>query len=313
MKIINSLSEINNTENFPTPIGLVIGNFDGIHLGHRSLIQRVKEQCLHHQLKLVLMTFNPHPQKILNPSKENFLISSYEQRRETFNKLGVDFLLEIPFTRDFSTLSAEDFLDQYIFLYPRLHTFYLGYDFAFGANKHAGHDLVKKICDKRGIAVEVQPKFSFENTVVSSSLIRESLIKGNLSLANKLLGRSFELEGVVVKGEGRGKKIGFPTANIHALPDLIIPQIGVYITRTHYSGMTYESITNVGHNPTFKSDSSLNIETNIFDFNVDIYGEKIKVEFLEKIRDEKKFATVNDLISQIKTDVDYTKNYFKKL
>lgn len=312
MKILHSLRDIPKTNDGYPEIGLTIGNFDGVHLGHRQLLKKIKSECVLKKLCFVVMTFIPHPQKILQPEKERFLINSYDQRRKLLKKLGVDFLIETGFTRDFSTQPPEKFLKDHLFFYPKLKDFYLGYDFAFGANKQGDFDLVKALCKPLNVEVEIQPKFEFKGKVVSSSLIRECIISGNLVEAQELLDRPFHLEGVVVKGEGRGKKIGFPTANIQVSPDLIVPHRGVYITRTIYNGMTYNSITNIGHNPTFKDTHQLHIETNLFDFDTDIYGETLDIEFLQKVRDERKFPTVNDLIAQIKDDVTTAKNFLSE-
>lgn len=310
MKILNDLQEISATDESNVPeIGLTIGNFDGVHVGHRELLSQIKNMCEDKNQLFVVVTFVPHPHKILQPDKERFLISSYSQRRSLLREVGVDILVELKFTRDFSTLAPEEFLRKYLLSYPKLKNFYLGYDFAFGANKQGGHDLVHSICRPLGVQVEIQPKFEFEGEIVSSSLVRHKLISGKISDVERLLKRPFHLEGVVIKGEGRGKKIGFPTANIQVSEDLIVPQKGVYVTRTVYNGMTYNSITNIGNNPTFKDSSQLHIETHLFDFSTDIYGENLEIQFLQKIRDEKRFPTVNDLIEQIKKDVEQAKNY----
>lgn len=309
MKVLQSLNEIEKELGSVPDIGLAIGNFDGVHLGHQELLSKIKDDCLRRNQKFVVVTFVPHPQKILQPDKVRFLINSYSQRRSLLENMGVDILIELKFTRDFSTLGAEAFLNKYLLIYPKLKTFYLGYDFAFGANKEGDHDLVKSICEPKGINVEIQPKFEFGQEVVSSTLIRELLALGRIKKVNEILNRPYHLEGVVVKGQGRGKKIGFPTANVQVGEDLIIPAKGVYITRTIYKGMTYQSITNIGNNPTFNDGQELHVETNLFDFDLDIYGERIDIEFLHKIRDEKKFATVNELIAQIKADVEVAKNY----
>ena len=309
MKILHSLHEISKTNEKYPEIGLTIGNFDGVHLGHRELLKKIKLDCVAKNLLFVVVTFIPHPQKILQPEKERFLINSYDQRRKLLKKMGVDILVEARFTRDFSTLPPEQFLQEHLLSYPALKNFYLGYDFAFGANKQGDYDLVRSLCKPLNVEVEIQPKFEFQNKVVSSSLIRDRIITGKIDEVEELLARPFHLEGVVVKGEGRGKKIGFPTANIQVSPDLIVPQRGVYITRTNYNGMTYNSITNIGHNPTFKDTHQTHIETNLFDFDTDIYGENLDIEFLHKVRDEKKFPTVNDLIAQIKADVVFAKEF----
>ena len=309
MKILNSLLDIEKSNDAYPGIGLTIGNFDGVHLGHRELLKKIKDECRIKSLLFVVVTFIPHPQKIIQPEKERFLINSYDQRRKLLNSLGVDVLIEIGFTRDFSTLSPENFLRKHLLIYPELKHFYLGYDFAFGANKEGGYDLVKNLCKPLGVEVEIQPKFESLGKVVSSSLIREKVASGKINEVEQFLSRPFHLEGVVIKGEGRGKKIGFPTANIQVSGDLIVPQRGVYVTRTIYNGMTYNSITNIGYNPTFKNTQETHIETNLFDFDIDIYGENLDIEFLYKVRDEQKFSTVNELIAQIKTDVDFAKKY----
>jgi riboflavin kinase/FMN adenylyltransferase len=309
MKILHKLLDIPDGKDGPPPIGLTIGNFDGVHVGHHELLKKIKADCEDKGLLFVVVTFVPHPQKILQPDKERFLINSYDQRRVLLKKAGVDILVELKFTRDFSTQKAEEFLSQYLLSYPNLKNFYLGYDFAFGANKEGDHDIVKSICRPKGVEVEIQPKFEFNGRIVSSSFIREQLLSGKIDEVESILQRPFNLEGVVVKGEGRGKKIGYPTANIQVSPDLIVPHKGVYVTRTIHKGMIYQSITNIGNNPTFKNGNQLHIETNIFDFNTDIYGEMLDIEFLHKLRDERKFPTVNDLISQIKSDVESAKAY----
>lgn len=312
MIVLHNLLDLKNSHLGEPEIGLTIGNFDGVHLGHRNLLEKIKRDCVANKLLFVVVTFIPHPQKILQPDKERFLINSYDQRRKNLEALGVDVLVEFKFTRDFSTLGPEEFLDKYLLNYPKLKNLYLGYDFAFGANKGGGHDLAKAICLPRGIKVEIQPKFELNSKVISSSLIRDNLMNGEIEMVNSLLGKPFSLEGVVVKGEGRGKKIGFPTANIQVSMDLIVPQKGVYVTRTKYKDMTYQSVTNIGNNPTFKDTEHIHIETNLFDFNSDIYGEMLEIEFLKKIRNEKRFPTVNDLINQIKEDVMVAKNFLVK-
>lgn len=311
MKILQNLLDIPKTDNKFPEIGLTIGNFDGVHIGHRQLLSKIKKECSDKNLKFVVVTFVPHPQKILQPEKERFLISSYDQRRELLRHLGVDYLVELKFTRDFSTLPPEQFLKDYLLNYPGLKKFYLGYDFAFGANKQGGYDLVESICPQK-VEVEIQPKYEFQNKVVSSSLIREKIAAGLIDEVDEILARPFHMEGLVIRGEGRGKKIGFPTANIQVSPDLIVPHKGVYVTRTIYKGMTFNSVTNIGNNPTFKDSHQIHIETNLFDFDSDIYGETLDIQFLKKIRDEKKFPTVNDLVSQIRSDVEFAKKFLEQ-
>lgn len=288
-------------------VGLTIGNFDGVHLGHQELLKQIKSDCDASGFVFAVITFVPHPHEILQPEKKGFLINSYQQRRKYLEELGVNLLVEIKFDRDFSTLSPEDFLKNYLAPHSQIKKLYLGYDFAFGANKSGSHDLAQGVLAPFGIEVELQKVFKDPSGIVSSTLIREKILGGDVNRASELLGRPFSLDGVVIKGEGRGKKIGYPTANIKVSEDQIIPSKGVYVTRTNYQGMTFNSITNIGSNPTFNQGQRLNIETNLFDFNSDIYGEEIEVSFLKKLRDERRFPTVNDLIKQITEDVAVAK------
>ncbi len=311
MKIVPSLLDIPKQNNEMPGLGLTIGNFDGVHIGHRELLKKIKRDCLEKNISFAVVTFIPHPQKILKPEMERFLISSYEQRRTILKTLGVDYLVEMKFTRDFSTLTPEQFLTNHLLCFPNLKNFYLGYDFAFGANKQGGFDQVKNICRPHGVHVEIQPKFEFNNKVVSSSLIRDCLLSGRIHEVEEILARPFHLEGLVVKGEGRGKKIGYPTANIQISSDLLVPHNGVYVTRTIYKEMVFNSVTNIGHNPTFKDSHNLHIETHLFDFDTDIYGEMLDIQFLHKIRNEIKFPSVNDLILQIKSDAEFSKDFLK--
>ncbi len=300
MKVYKSLSELPENLRF----GLTIGNFDGVHLGHKSLLNTLKNKCESKGLALVVMTFVPHPLVILK-NERSFLINSYRERAELLSGLGIDHLVEIPFTRDFSTLGPSEFVDQYLLVNEGIEYLFLGYDFAFGANKEGNHSFVLDYCKDKPIEVEIQKKVEAEVGIYSSSLARKALSEGRTLDCSKILGRPFFIKGRVIKGAGRGKQIGFPTANIEIDFERIVPQMGVYATVCSFRGCDYLSITNIGNNPTFKDDNSLNVETNIFDFDQDIYGEEIKVSFHEKIRDEKKFSSVNELIAQISKDVKF--------
>jgi riboflavin kinase/FMN adenylyltransferase len=303
MKRIKELNEIQDQK-----FSITIGNFDGVHLGHREIISSIKEKCNNQDLKFVVISFNPHPLRILRP-KDNFLINTYEEKFKLLESLGVDYFLEIPFTRDLSTLSPSEFLEKFI-LVENLVCLYMGHDFAFGANKEGDFDFAKSYCKE--IEVKKLDEFKQSNNNISSSVIREKICSGEISDANKLLGREFFLTGTVVKGAGRGRQIGFPTANISYDDSRITPAIGVYITSVEVRGMMYHSVTNIGINPTFKESEEKTVETNIFDFSEDIYGEQLSVHFHKRIRNEKKFSSVNELIEQISKDVQSSKDYFKE-
>ncbi len=286
--------------------GLTIGNFDGFHRGHQALLRDVNKKCSLKGIEMVVMSFVPHPIAILKNQK-SFLLNTYSERRDLLAEDGVKYLVETTFTRDFSTLRPTEFLDQHIFSHQGLRLLLLGYDFAFGANKEGNHKFVKNYCVDKEVEVITQEKYTNNEEVYSSSLARKFLKEGDTLEAKKVLGRPFFIKGRVIKGAGRGRQIGFPTANIEVDFNRMVPSFGVYATFCRYRGGLYKSITNIGRNPTFNTDDGLNIETNIFDFNEDIYGEEVQILFSKKIRDEKKFPSVNELIEQIRQDVEKRK------
>lgn len=309
MIVVKNIEEL-KTKYHEDKVQVTIGNFDGVHIGHREFLSIIAEDCKEQKCKFVVITFVPHPVQILK-AQSGFLINTFNERRELLEQCGVDYLLEVDFTRDFSTLPPADFLEKYVFSFSEIKKIYLGHDFAFGANKSGDYSLAKKLCEKVNIALVLQNEFRLDNHSVSSSVARASISKGEMEKATSFLGRSYFLSGRVIKGQGRGRQIGFPTANIDYGKELIIPALGVYITQTTIHDMTYNSVTNIGVNPTFNTGIEINIETHLLDFSRDIYGEEVRVSFLKKIRDEKKFSSVNDLVAQIAADVQFARNYLK--
>lgn len=306
MKLISEIKEISSAEN----IFFTIGNFDGVHLGHQQFLKTVRDEAKASNAKFVVVTFVPHPSFVLK-NQHSFLLNTYEDRRVFLESLGVDFLYEIDFNRDFSTLKPGDFLDRYLFSHKGIRKVFLGHDFAFGANKSGDFHFVEEYCRQKNVALTIQNEYKFNNKNVSSSVIRNLIKGGDLVDVPKLLGREFTITGRVIKGAGRGKQIGFPTANLGYDKECLVPANGVYITKTYFKEMMYYSVTNVGKNPTFNTGNEIHLETHLLDFNVDIYGEKISVSFVEKLRDEKKFSSVNELIQQIKADVVVAREHFK--
>ena len=301
MKVLKSLRELEEDN-----VGITIGNFDGVHVGHRDLLKKVSDDCGNKGRKLCVLSFVPHPMAILKNEK-NFLINSYEERIDLLSGAGIDYFVEINFTRDFSNLTPSEFLDRYI-ITEKVKGIYLGYDFAFGANKEGSFEFVTDYCKDLDVEVFLLDEFANKEIKVSSSSVRKLLLEGEVPEANELLGRSYFLSGRVIKGEGRGRQIGFPTANIELDYGRLIPPRGVYATTVDYKGGTYQSLTNIGFNPTFNDAEELHVETHLLDFVNDIYGEEIQINFLSKIRDEKKFGSVNELIAQISEDVKKRKD-----
>ena len=309
MIILKDLKELKNKYN-ENKVHVTIGNFDGVHLGHREFLAQIKKDCIKDHAKFVIVTFVPHPLKILK-AQSGFLINTYEERRELLALCGADYLLEIDFTRDFSTLSPEEFLEKYIFSFEDISKIYLGHDFAFGANKSGDFNVAKHFCHSKKTSLILQQEFKVKSAAVSSTEVRSAIQAGDIVKAFDLLGRNYFLSGRVIKGEGRGKKIGFPTANMGYDKELIIPAKGVYITQAKIKDMVYNSVTNIGVNPTFNTGYEIHVETHLLDFTQDIYGEEIRVSFIGKLRDEKKFSSVNDLVAQIELDANEARSYFK--
>ncbi len=295
MKIIKSLSEV------PQNFVLTIGNFDGVHAGHRFFLEQIKAQAVRDNYFFVIMTFVPHPRQILSPTND-FLINSYDERRLLLKEIGVDYLYEVNFTRDFSTLKPFEFLNQYFGENKYIKDVFIGHDFAFGAKKSGNHEVMEKFCHERGIGFFLGREFQMKDRPVSSTSIREALKDGNMPLTREFLKRDFFMSGRIIKGFGRGKKIGFPTANLQYAEDRIIPKEGVYATKTYCDGSYYLSVTNIGRNPTFEGIEKVSIETHILDFDRDIYGEEIRIHFVEFMRGEIRFHSVNELMDQIKKD-----------
>ncbi len=307
MKIIEQLNAIDKN----IEVGVVVGNFDGVHVGHQRLLKSILEDCKKEKLELVVVTFVPHPLQILSPANHT-LLNSYKDRRALLSEQGVNYLCEIDFTRDFSTLSPTEFLERFLKNAKSVKKIYLGHDFHFGANKAGGIKIIDKFCQENKINFKQEKEFKFKNSNVSSTVIRKKISQGEIEQVSELLGRNFFITGNIIKGDGRGKKIGFPTANIDFFHDRLIPKRGVYITQTMSDGMIYNSVTNIGFHPTFNESKKLIIETHILDFDLDIYGEDIVVYFMKYIREEKKFTSVNDLIKQINLDITTTEKYYKQ-
>jgi riboflavin kinase/FMN adenylyltransferase len=312
MKIIKSLKEIVIEKD--RRIGLTIGNFDGFHKGHQFLIDQIKKN--QENLIVVLMTFDPHPKLILGPKDNFFAISEREDKIEAIANSGVDYLVEIPFSRDFSTLKPDVFLRNHLFVNEALALVVIGHDFGFGVDKKGDlSDIQQMAISSLGHKIEVikSKAYSENSDLISSTLIREKIIEGDFEKANLYMDRAFRRKGIVLKGEGRGRKIGFPTANIKIGENLIYPSRGVYATKTLIAGKAYDSITNIGFNPTFKDDKKICFETHILDFDSWIYGETLEVHFFKKIRNEIKFSGPDALVDQITKDIGEVKAFFNQL
>lgn len=288
--------------------GVALGNFDGVHLGHRTLLERLKEKSKELNCCPVVFTFKQHPQNVLNKDSRLPLIYPADIKREIIGGIGIEIVEMFEFTKDLSRMEPEKFLMEILLKRFSVKYIIVGFNYRFGRNGAGDAKYLAGFGQREGITVEAVDPVCVDGEVVSSSLIRKLLISGDIKRANRYLGGNFFIRGEVKKGDGRGKGLGFPTANIDLPQDLLLPAKGVYITHTICRGAAFPSITNVGINPTF-SGNKMTVETNVRGLNEAIYGEVIQIEFLDRIRDEKKFANKEELKKQLELDLEYMENY----
>jgi riboflavin kinase/FMN adenylyltransferase len=286
---------------------LTIGSFDGIHIGHQQLIRELNQNCHQAGAKSAVLTFHPHPSVILRGRVGAFYLTSPSEKLQLLEDLGADIVITHPFTYQLSQSSANDYL-SYLKLHLDFRQLWVGHDFALGKGREGNIDYLKTHQDEFEYTLRVVTPVERDGRIVSSSLIRGLIEAGNVSEAGKLLGRPYKLEGVVVHGDGRGKTIGIPTANLETGSEKLIPGAGVYACRAIVRNTYYPAAVNIGIRPTFEtSDQKSHVEAHILDFSGELYEETLKVEFIERLRGEEKFQNVDQLIQQIFTDIDRTR------
>src|SRR5438876_2060323 len=292
------------------PTVLTLGVFDGLHLGHQLIMQTVVERARAAGAVPTVITFEPHPREVLHPESAPPLLQTFDQKIEALEVLGIEQTIVIHFDKSFAQIRAQDFLRDAVV--DRLHAkeVYLGCGFAFGHGREGNIDLLRSVSQNLGFFADEVPEVRLRGRRVSSSRIREQLQQGRVNLARRMLGRPYGVEGRVVRGAERGATLGFPTANLHP-QNRVIPRNGVYVTSALIEGQWRRSVTNVGTRPTFESAAATSVETFVMDYSGDLYGDVVRVRFLYRLRDEKKFASVDELKSQIERDVMRAKNYFE--
>ena len=286
---------------------VTVGNFDGVHLGHQMLFSEVVTNAYNNKGTSVVVTFDPHPLQVLRPEIGIKLISTYEQKVELISYAGIDVLVVIPFTREFATTSAESFVDDILIRTIGVKELVVGYDYAFGKGRQGNIEFLKEQGEQKGFPVSVVEPFYVDDMLASSTKVRELVNEGRMMDVKKLLGRSYQIRGMVQEGKKRGGPVvGFPTANLHISEEDLCPRHGVYVTQVVYDGKCYGGVLNIGYNPTFGG-NQLSVETHIFDFNQEIYGKKIKINLLKFLRGEQKFSGPAELADQIKEDIRQAK------
>lgn len=287
---------------------LALGFFDGVHLGHQKLIKRAREVADQKKLRLVVMTFDRHPKEIYENKKNFKYLETLEEKADKMAELGVDYLAVMPFTKEFSQIRAQDFVDNVI-VKLNADTVVAGFDYTYGPKEIANMDRLPDYA-KRRFDIVVMPKQIFAGKKIGSTEIRQAIKDGNMELAYKLMGHHYVMSGIVGHGKRNGHMLGFPTANLIWADHKVIPKIGVYATKTEIDGKWYDSMTSVGYNVTIGQEKKIYIESNLFDFDEDVYDKPMKIKWYKYTRGEIKFANLDELKKQLEKDQEEIKAYF---
>tara|TARA_R110002020_G_scaffold131598_1_gene294172 strand:+ start:692 stop:1630 length:939 start_codon:yes stop_codon:yes gene_type:complete len=292
---------------------VTIGTFDGVHMGHRKIIDRLVASAQSNDYESVVLTFFPHPRMVVQKDTGIKLINTIKERTRLLEKTGLDHLIVHPFTKEFSRLTAESFVKDILVDQLKAKKVIIGYDHHFGRNRNADITDLRRFGKQFGFDVEEISKQDIDDVAISSTKIRRALEEGNIIKANEFLGYPFMLTGIVSRGKGLGRKLNYPTANLHLKEDYkLIPAKGVYVVQAEIDGQNFHGMMNIGTNPTVGG-SELTIETYFFDLDKDLYDRTLQIDLLTRIRKEMKFNTVEELIEAMKADEVFSKKYIETL
>lgn len=299
MQLVDDLSD------FISPEFAVVtsGTFDGVHVGHQKILNKIVQSAKLHGGQSVVLTFWPHPRFVLKKDVNNLkLLTTFEEKVDLLDRIGIDYLVKIPFTHEFSELSSEDFIQDVLVKSLNTKKLVIGYDHRFGKNREGGFDYLKEHSSQYGFAIQEIPRQDIEHVGVSSTAIREALVEGNIHVANEFLGRKYCISGFVIEGDRIGRSIGFPTANLD-VPETykLIPADGSYAVKVTLHNEKLDGMLNIGWRPTVSGEER-RIEVNIFDFDREIYNERLTIEFISRLRKEQKFESIEKLKEQLSLD-----------
>lgn len=299
MKVIRNINDLGGLQN---PV-ITIGTFDGVHLGHRKIIERINQLAKERNGQSVIITFHPHPRFVINPDYTTLkLLSTVDEKIKLLEDCGVDVAVIIPFSREFSEQSPEDYIENFLVKYFHPSCIVIGYDHKFGRDRKGDFHLLEQLKKKYNFDLEEISKQALDDITISSTKIRNALHDGEITKANELLGYAYTLSGLVIKGLQNGRKLGYPTANLQLIePTKLTPKTGIYAVYVYVDGIKKRGMLSIGYNPTFGG-KHISVEVNILDFDKDIYGQMITLEFVKYIRSEKKFNSIEDLIAAIDQD-----------
>jgi riboflavin kinase/FMN adenylyltransferase len=280
---------------------LTIGVFDGVHAGHRYLLETLQQQAAEKNLLSGVVTFNPHPQSVLHPHNQLLWLSDPEDRVKSLQKLDINLVAVLTFTPEVAQLSAQEFMSL-VKKHLRMRSIMVGPDFTLGRGQEGNIQLLRALGREMKFSVEVIPPYTINGEVVSSTLIRQALTQGDMEKVGRLMGHYFQIGGKVIASDGRGRILGFPTANLDIKPQQALPGNGIYASITQVDDKQFPSATNIGTRPTF-GEGEKNVETHLLNYKGDLYGKEIRVEFMRKLRDEQRFPSSEELKAQIRKDI----------
>lgn len=282
---------------------VTIGTFDGVHLGHQKILQTVIDEARAVQGESMVITFDPHPRKLLFPEKELKILTPLQEKLALISSIGIHHIVVVPFTKEFSSLSAQQYIQDFLIGKFHPHTIVIGYDHHFGNDRKGNIRLLEKEQTVYGYKLIEIPEQVVDEASISSTKIRNALLNGNVQESAAMMGRYYRIKGTVIKGNQLGRTIGYPTANLRLLDEnQLLPAIGIYCVQVRYGNFLYGGMLSIGHNPTVTQEKSIKIEVHIFEFHKEIYGEEIELVFIDKMRNEEKFSSVEELKMQLKKD-----------
>jgi riboflavin kinase/FMN adenylyltransferase len=286
---------------------VTVGTFDGVHLGHKTILREVVAHARNVQGESVLVTFDPHPRKLLFPDQPLGIITPLSHKIELVMAEGIEHVVVVPFTKEFSMLTAQEYIARFLIGIFHPHSIIIGYDHHFGHDRKGNLKMLEEYAEEYNYQlIEIPPRL-IEEAAISSTKIRKALETGRVDEAAAMLGRNYSIKGTVMHGNKLGRTLGYPTANLEPLDnDQVIPAIGIYAITAMYSGNEYNGMLSIGYNPTVTDKKELRIEANLFDFSADIYDEPLELFFVQRLRDEQKFSSLDDLIQQLHRDKEDT-------
>ncbi len=306
MKIFENISACKNVKN---PI-LTLGMFDGVHIGHQAIVQKLNQLANEIDGESVLLTFEPHPRVVLQKGFDDLqLLTTLDEKIEMLKKSGLKNLIIHPFTKEFSQLTSETFVENLLCNEIGIHTIVIGYDHHFGKNREGNFEQLQKLSQKLNFNLVKLDEVKSEGLHISSTQIRNALLQSNIEFAAKGLGRNYSLSGKVVHGDKIGRTLGFPTANLEVEKYKLIPKEGVYLVMVHYQDQIYKGLLSIGTRPTVTSSNEKRVEVFILDFDENIYAENLKIELIQFIRGDKKFDSIEELVEQMNRDKDFAVDF----